>query len=201
MGWYQRRVHGDSHSGRCRFNMIKTVLLTCFVAAIKADADAFYGYPYVYGAYPYAAAVPYGSSTGLDPITQGHVIGKRSADADAYYGHAYGAYPYAYGAYAAAVPFGSSTGLDPITQGLDLVTQGVAVPAYGHYIGKRSADADAYYGYTYGAYPYAYGAYPYAAAVPFGSSTGLDPITQGLDPVTQGVAVPAYGYAGYAYGK
>merc|ERR1711973_504979 len=117
MGWYQRRVHGDSHSGRCRFNMIKTVLLTCFVAAIKADADAFYGYPYAYGAYPYAAAVPYGSSTGLDPITQG----------------------------------------------LDPVTQGVAVPAYGHYIGKRSADADAYYGYAYGAYPYAYGAYAHGA--------------------------------------
>merc|ERR1711973_343810 len=110
----------------------------------------------------------------------GHYIGKRSADADAYYGYAYGAYPYAYRAYAAAVPFGSSTGLDPITQGLDPVTQGVAVPAYGHYIGKRSADADAYYGYTYGAYPYAYGAYAAAAAVPFGSSTGLDPITQGL---------------------
>merc|ERR1712107_244368 len=31
------------------------------------------------------------------------------------------------------------------------------------------------------------GAYaPYAAHVPFGSSSGLDPITQGLDPVTQG---------------
>merc|ERR1712198_471139 len=99
-----------------------------------------------------------------------------------------GGYPYAYGAYpyAAAVPFGSGTGLDPITQGLDAVTQGVAIPA--HYIGKRSADADAYYG----AYPYAYGAYPYAAAVPFGSSTGLDPITQGLDAVTQGVAIPAH---------
>merc|ERR1712107_724149 len=65
---------------------------------------------------------------------------------------------------------------------------GVALP---HYIGKRSADADAYYGYpyAYGAYPYAYG---YAAAVPFGSSTGLDPITQGLDAVTQGVALPHY---------
>merc|ERR1712107_707168 len=65
---------------------------------------------------------------------------------------------------------------------------GVALP---HYIGKRSADADAYYGYpyAYGAYPYAYG---YAAAVPFGSSTGLDPITQGLDAVTHGVALPHY---------
>merc|ERR1712227_891910 len=32
---------------------------------------------------------------------------------------------------------------------------------------------------------YTYAGFPYAG-VPFGSSTGLDPITQGLDPVTQG---------------
>ena len=57
-------------------------------------------------------------SSGLDPVTQGHVV-KREADADAYYlGYPYAfgaAYPYAYG----YVPFGSSTGLDPITQGKD----------------------------------------------------------------------------------
>ena len=203
-------------------------------------AAAYGAYPYA-AAVPFGSSTGLDPITqGLDPVTQGvavpavHYLGKRSADADAdaQYALAYGAYPYAsaygsypyaaaygaypyaaaYGAYpyAAAVPFGSSTGLDPITQGLDPVTQGVAVPAT-HYLGKRSADADAdaYYGLTYGAYPYAaaygaypyaaaYGAYPYAAAVPFGSSTGLDPITQGLDPVTQGVAVPAYGYA---YGK
>merc|ERR1711981_657404 len=52
--------------------------------------------------------------------------------------------------------------------------------AYGKY--KRSAEAEpeadaAYFGYGY---PYAY------AGVPFGSSTGLDPITQGLDAATQG---------------
>merc|ERR1712080_391606 len=58
--------------------------------------------------------------------------------------------------------------------GLDASTQGYAPYAhygYGHHgllYGKRSADADAYYGFGY-------------AAVPFGSSTGLDPITQGLD--------------------
>merc|ERR1711983_586429 len=111
-----------------------------------------------------------------------------SADADAFY-HGYG-YPYAYG-YHAYVPFGSSTGLDPITQGLDPVTQG-HVPYYG----KRSADADAFYGYPYAAYAYGY---PYAHAyVPFGSSTGLDPITQGLDAATQGY-VPYYGYGHHAY--
>merc|ERR1712080_722470 len=88
-----------------------------------------------------AAAVPFGSSTGLDPITQGldastqgyapyayghYAYGKRTADADPYY---------AYGAY--AVPFGSSTGLDPITQGLDASTQGYAPYAYGHYAMAR----------------------------------------------------------------
>merc|ERR1711962_1281748 len=140
-------------------NMIKSVLFTCLVADAEPKADAAY-------------------------------LGYR--------------YPYAYG----YVPFGSSTGLDPITQGLDPVTQG-AVPYYGlgyhgYHYGKRSADAEAdadaaYLGYGY---PYAFGAYGYAAHVPFGSSTGLDPITQGLDPVTQG-AVPYYGlgYHGYHYGK
>merc|ERR1711935_383421 len=206
MGWYQHRVHGESQSVR---SMIKTLLFTCLVAAAKADADADAAYlAYGYG-HPYAyAGVPFGSSSGLDPITQGldpvtqgalpyagyagyygHYIAKRSADADAYYG----AYPYAAPvAYAASVPFGSSTGLDPITQGLDASTQGYS-PYFGyagHYIGKRSADADAYYA----AYPYAY------AGVPFGSSSGLDPITQGLDASTQGYA-PYYGYGHYAFGK
>merc|ERR1712231_36146 len=80
----------------------------------------------------------------------------------------------------AHVPFGSSTGLDPITQGLDASTQGYLPYAhlgyghhalgYGHHAfayGKRSADAQL------------------VAHVPFGSSTGLDPITQGLDASTQ----------------
>merc|ERR1712002_483301 len=73
--------------------------------------------------------------------------GKRDADAEA-------DPALLYGAYAAAVPFGSSTGLDPLTQGLDASTQGYAPYAYaaygyGHHgliYGKRSADADAYYG-------------------------------------------------------
>ena len=59
-------------------------------------------------------------------------------------------------------------------------------------IAKRSAEAEADAFYA----PYAY------AHVPFGSSSGLDPITQGLDPATQGY-VPYYGYGyhglGYAY--
>ena len=48
---------------------------------------------------------------------------------------------------------------------------------------KRDADEEAEPFYYRGRY-----AIPYAAhGVPFGSSTGLDPITQGLDAATQGV--------------
>merc|ERR1711872_660559 len=57
----------------------------------------------------------------------------------------------------------------------------VPVPCAAGYYGKRDADPQLLVG-----------------AVPFGSSTGLDPITQGADPVTQGVALPYAGYAGYA---
>merc|ERR1719479_568842 len=125
--------------------------------------------------------------------------------ADAYYGglgYGYGLHGLGYAGYGYhGVPFGSSTGLDPITQGLDASTQGV-VGHYGHYIGKREADADAYYGhlgYGYGLHGLGYAGYGhhgvYAAHVPFGSSTGLDSITQGLDASTQGLV----GY-GHYYG-
>merc|ERR1712222_4600 len=181
---------------QCSSNMFKSLLATALVVAVKAEADPFYGY---YGALPYAhgyavAGVPFGSPSGLDPITQGldpvtqgalpvaHYYGKRSV--------------------VAGVPFGSSTGLDPITQGLDASTQGYAPYAYGHlghYYGKRSADPYYLGGYAGLALPYAaHGVV--AAAVPFGSSTGLDPITQGLDASTQGYAPYAYGHLGHYYG-
>merc|ERR1711983_92101 len=63
----------------------------------------------------------------------------------------------------------------------------VPVPCAAGYYGKRDAEADPQL---------------LVAGVPFGSSTGLDPVTQGLDAVTQGVALPyhagVYGY-GYPY--
>ena len=176
--------------------------------AVKAEADPFYGY---YGALPYAhgyavAGVPFGSPSGLDPITQGldpvtqgalpvaHYYGKRSADAEAD--------PYYLGGYAYGLPVGHPSGADPITQGLDASTQGYAPYAYGHlghYYGKRSADPYYLGGYAGLALPYAaHGVV--AAAVPFGSSTGLDPITQGLDASTQGYAPYAYGHLGHYYG-
>merc|ERR1712227_895751 len=131
-----------------------SLLATALVAAVKTEADPFYGY--------------------------------------------YGALPYAHGYAVAGVPFGSPSGLDPITQGLDPVTQG-ALPV-AHYYGKRSADAEAD-PYYLGGYAVPYAAHGVvAAAVPFGSSTGLDPITQGLDASTQGYAPYAYGYLGHYYG-
>merc|ERR1712198_710677 len=192
-------------------NMFKSLLATALVAAVKAEADPLYGY-YGAGVLPYAhgyahgvayAGVPFGSSTGLDPITQGalpvaHYYGKRSADAEAD--------PYYLGGYAYGLPVGHPSGADPITQGLDASTQGYAPYAYGHlgygyghfghYYGKRSADP-----YYLGGYALPYAAHGVvAAAVPFGSSTGLDPITQGLDASTQGYAPYAYGYLGHYYG-
>merc|ERR1711970_818224 len=163
----------------CRegLNMIKFVASACLVAAALADADPYYG-AYGYGGYGlgYAAAVPFGSSTGLDPITQvldastqgyapyaayGGYYGKRSAD------------PY-YGAYGVGLGY-------------------AAAGAYGYY-GKRSADA--YYPYGVVA-PYAYGApAAYAGAYAVGApSTGLDPITQGADPITQGADPVTQGVA------
>merc|ERR1712053_63575 len=128
--------------------------------------------------------------------------GKRSADAEAD--------PYYLGGYAVAgLPVGHPSGQDPITQGLDASTQGYLPYAYGHlgygylghYYGKRSADAEAD-PYYLGGYALPYAAHGVvAAAVPFGSSTVLDPITQGLDASTQGYAPYAYGYYGHYYGK
>ena len=64
-----------------------------------------------------------------------------------------------------------------------------AVSAEAHYLGAA---------YPYAGYAGLAGAFPYpAAAVPFGSSSGLDPLTQGLDAATQGVLAP---YSHY-YGK
>ena len=189
---------------------------------MRAEADPAYlaygyaGLPYA-AAYPYAAAVtyngvPFGSSSGLDAITQGldpvtqgvsypayHYLGKREAEAEpeaeadpAYltYGYAAGL-PYSYG-YSAALPYAAAyTAAYPYSYGF-----GYPYAAAGyHYLGKREAEAEADPAYlTYG-------------YVPFGSSTGLDPITQGLDASTQGYAPYAYAayapyaatYAGYGY--
>merc|ERR1712013_208450 len=151
------------------------VVASALVAGICAEADpallyaGYAGYPYGLGygvglksaTCVNAANVPVPCAAGYGLV---HHCGKREAEADA-------DPALLYGAYAAAVPFGSSTGLDPITQGLDLSTQGYApyayagypYAAYGHYYGKREAEADPALLYAgYAGYPYAaaYGAFP-----------------------------------------
>merc|ERR1712173_155156 len=127
------------------------------------------GYPYAYGIT--ANGVPFGSSTGLDaitqgldPVTQGAVVHhhvKRSADADADAYYAYG-YPYAYGHHGYA--------------------------AYGHH---------GYAGYPYaGLYGYAYHGVPFRSSTGLDPITqGLDASTQGYLPYH------GYGYHGYGWGK
>merc|ERR1712013_968057 len=93
----------------------------------------------------------------------------------------YAGYPYAlgYGVGLKSAPCVNAANVPvPCAAGYGLV----------HHYGKREAEAEADPALLYGAY---------AAAVPFGSSTGLDPITQGLDLSTQGYA--PYAYAGYPY--
>ena len=96
-------------------------------------------------------------------------------------GLGYGAYPYTLG-------YGLGLKNAPCVNAAN-----VPVPC----AGKRKRDADADPALLYGGYT----GYGYAA-VPFASSTGLDPITQGLDASTQGLApYAAYGYGLGYYGK
>merc|ERR1711944_19378 len=224
------QIRAVSSSTMKFFVVASALVAACMAEADPALFYAGYGYPYAYGLHAFAGKSAPCVNGANEPVPcagaplayAGYpyapvAYGKRDAEAEpeadaAYFGYGY---PYAY----AGVPFGSSTGLDPITQGLDPATQGY-VPYYGYgyhgYYGKRSADAEAdaavlygaygyaglpYAGYAaYGAYPYAYGAHPYVYGVPFGSSTGLDPITQGLDPVTQGVVTKRSADASVFYG-
>merc|ERR1712003_391141 len=154
---------------------MKFFVAACLVAAAfaepeaKADADAallygaygyagyagYAGYPYAlvysgYAGYPYAYGA-YGA----------HYIGKREAEAEpeadpallygAYGYTGYAGYPYAGLSAYAGYPYAAAYGAYPYAYG-----------AYGHYLGKRSADAEpeADAALLYGAYGYA--GYPYA---------------------------------------
>merc|ERR1719420_66922 len=149
--------------------MMKSVAVAalCFFAAVAAeadaDADAYYAHGYGYGhhlGHHYGHALAYGHGYGHGyyghPYAYGHYYGKRSADAepaadaDAYYG-----YPLV----AAHAPVVSTVHGGPL-HGLTSVYGGL----YGHYYGKRSADAeptaaaapeadaDAYYHHGYAHY-------------------------------------------------
>merc|ERR1711973_1013928 len=152
--------------------IMKFFIVSALVAAVSAEAQYFGGYPYsglvggypytsAYGAYPYTAGynlagvVPFGSSSGLDaltqgldPVTQGYsYYGKRSAEAEpeaeaqiltTYAGLGYAgltAYNglYGLGAYSGAYNLGYAGPVSALNYG-----------AYGlgSYYGKRSADAE-----------------------------------------------------------
>merc|ERR1712121_190740 len=141
------------------------VVASALVAGICAEADpallyaGYAGYPYALGYGVGLKSAPCVNAANVPvPCAAGyaHYIGKREAEAEA-------DPALLYGAYYAGVPFGSSTGLDASTQGYAPYFGGY----YGHYYGKRDADADPALLYAgYAGYPYAaaYGAYPHAVA-------------------------------------
>merc|ERR1712117_164030 len=156
--------------------IIAAVLIASVFAEPEAEADpnawyASYGYagfPY----YGYGSGLPYAAGYNGYALGAAHLIGKRSADADAeakpwlaYANYGYAGYPYAY-ARAYGYPYGA----------YGLGYNGYALGG-AHFIGKRSADAEAKPEAWYGAYGYGYSGYPYS----------------------YGYAGYPYGYAGYPY--
>merc|ERR1719420_351945 len=165
--------------------MMKSVAVAalCFFAAVAAeadaDADAYYAHGYGYGhhlGHHYGHALAYGHGYGHGyyghPYAYGHYYGKRSADAepaadaDAYYG-----YPLV----AAHAPVVSTVHGGPL-HGLTSVYGGL----YGHYYGKRSADAE-----------------PTAAAAPEADADAY--YHHGYAHYGHGIAHHGYGYYGHPY--
>merc|ERR1711890_9242 len=124
--------------------LVASCLAVAALAAPEADADAYYG--------SLAATWPAAYGWGVQSTCygcRGHYIGKRSAEADPYYGYGYAAPVYGYGHGIAHHGGHATSFVARSPQGLH--------GHYGHYIGKRSAEADAYYGYGYAAPVYGYG--------------------------------------------
>merc|ERR1711978_511536 len=155
---------------------MKLILLTALAAVALAEPEAearyygynpgFYGYNRGFSGYGHQQNWPSARTYGFSSTCWG-CRGKRSADADAepaYYG--YGSYGYNFGSY--GYPYGSG--------GYNFGSYGYGLPGRsfahfgGHYLGKRSAEADAeprYYGYgSYGYRAYGRG----VAAHPTGNS-------------------------------
>merc|ERR1712200_87991 len=157
----------------------------CFFAAVAAEADAeadahygYYGSPLVYS---HGLGLPYAGYYGHH---LGHFYGKRSADAepaaDADADAHYGAYGYGYPLVAHAPVVSTLHGLP-------------YAGYYGHFYGKRSADAepaadaDAHYA--------AYG-YPLVAAAPEADADAF--YHHGYAHYGHGYALAHHGHHGYA---
>merc|ERR1712176_637692 len=138
---------------------MKFIAAACLAAAFaepeaKADADA----ALLYGAYGYAGYAGYAGYPYAYGAYGAHYIGKREAEAEpeadpallyGAYGYAgYAGYPYAGLSAYAGYPYAAAYGAYPYAYG-----------AYGHYLGKRPADAEpeaeADPALLYGAYGYA----------------------------------------------
>merc|ERR1712130_326774 len=95
MGWYQRRVHGESQSNETP--VMKTPLLVGAFLALaaaapepepKADADPWYGYGYRgYGWGGYYRPYGYYGKRSADAEPEPTAAADPNADADAWYGH------------------------------------------------------------------------------------------------------------------
>merc|ERR1712179_824784 len=181
---------------------MKFLVVSALVAAASAEAQFGYaGYPYAghgyglgygYGGLGYAgysglghvgyphAAVPFGSSSGLDPITQGldpvtqGYYGEREADADAdaeadpqYLASPYTGYS-GYGLGYSGYPYSAAYGYGNLGHA-GLGYSGLGYLGTRGYYGKRDADADPqilaspYAGYTNAGYGLGYSGYPYSA--------------------------------------
>merc|ERR1712098_306544 len=109
--------------------LIASCLAFASLASAEADADTYYG--------SLAATWPASYGYGVQSTCygcRGHYIGKRSAEADPFYGYGYAAPFYGYGHGIAHHGGHATSFVARSPQGLHGV--------YGHYIGKRSAEAD-----------------------------------------------------------
>merc|ERR1712215_229891 len=123
--------------------LIASCLAVATLASPEADPSLIHGNALV-GSGGISPAWPTTLGYGVQSTCygcRGHYIGKRSAEADPSYGYGYAAPIYGYG-HGIAHHVGHATSFVARSpQGLHGV--------YGHYIGKRSAEADPYYGYGY----------------------------------------------------
>merc|ERR1712027_210392 len=138
-------------------NMKLFIIAAVLVASVFAEPEAEADPNAWYASYGYAGFPYYGYGSGL-------------AYAGAYAPYTYGAYGYAGYPYAYAGAYGYPYGA------YGLGYNGYALGG-AHFIGKRSADAEAKPEAWYGAYGYGYSGYPYS----------------------YGYAGYPYGYAGYPY--
>merc|ERR1712098_246633 len=170
--------------------LIASCLAVATLASSEADPSLIHGNALV-GSGGISPAWPTTLGYGVQSTCygcRGHYIGKRSAEADPFYGYGYAAPFYGYGHGIAHHGGHATSFVARSPQGLHGV--------YGHYIGKRSAEADPFYGYGYVAPIYGYGhGLGYGHRLGYGHHLGY----HGLGYTHGGYYGHGYGH-GYGYG-